>query len=182
MLPASKGRFSDEIWREIALWLPRRDLKTLLFVPNALSRVASQLLFRRLDLHLSVPPDHDELAVSSAAYAQRTADILTRVIVDPSFGGFVRTLCIYSYATGKDESMAFQMGECLCGSAVKVLRRTRDVGKRTYKDGEPAKCVHFRLIREHSPIAPGAPTRPYTRAFPEVNKLFLPIHRCLYSC
>ncbi|KAJ7681393.1 hypothetical protein B0H14DRAFT_3535765 [Mycena olivaceomarginata] len=86
-------RFSDEIWREIVLWLPRQDRKTLLFVLNALSRVASQLLFRQLDLDLS-----------------RTADILTCVIVNPSFGGFVRTLCIYLYAMGKDESMAFQMG------------------------------------------------------------------------
>ena len=42
-----------EIWREIALFLPRRDLKTLLFVPHILSRVASQLLFRELDLHFS---------------------------------------------------------------------------------------------------------------------------------
>ncbi|KAF7351292.1 J domain-containing protein [Mycena sanguinolenta] len=114
VLPASKGRFSDEIWREIALWLPRRDLKTLLFVPNALSRVASQLLFRRLDLYLSVPPDQEEVGSTGAGtlpnYAQRSADILTHVIVHPAFGGFVRTLCIYSYATGKDESMAFQIG------------------------------------------------------------------------
>ncbi|KAJ7108597.1 hypothetical protein C8R44DRAFT_842911 [Mycena epipterygia] len=109
VLPASKGRFSDEIWREIALWLPRRDLKTLLFVPNALSRVASQVLFQKLDLHLSVPPNHDD-AGAPAHYAQRSADILTRVIVDPSFGSFVRTLCIYSYAIGKDDSMAFQIG------------------------------------------------------------------------
>ncbi|KAJ7185689.1 hypothetical protein C8R46DRAFT_1288730 [Mycena filopes] len=113
MLPASKGRFSDEIWREIALWLPRRDLKTLLFVPNALSRVASQLLFRKLDLHLSVPPDHEDAtnASISANYARRSADILTRLITDSAFGGFVRTLCIYSHAIGKDDSsMAFQIG------------------------------------------------------------------------
>ncbi|KAJ7029224.1 hypothetical protein C8F04DRAFT_1288746 [Mycena alexandri] len=111
ILPASKGRFSDEIWREIALWLPRRDLKTLLFVPNALSRVASQLLFRKLDLHLSIPPDHDDAANASTCYARRSADLLTRLIVDPAFGGFVRTLCIYSYAIGKDDSsMAFQIG------------------------------------------------------------------------
>ncbi|KAJ7666073.1 hypothetical protein DFH06DRAFT_1268242 [Mycena polygramma] len=112
VLPASKGRFSDEIWREIALFLPRRDLKTLLFVPNALSRVAGQLLFRRLDVHLSVPPDHEDVVggPSAASYAQRSADILTRVIVDPSFGSFVRTLCIHSCAIGKDDAMAFQIG------------------------------------------------------------------------
>ncbi|KAJ7152259.1 hypothetical protein C8R43DRAFT_479950 [Mycena crocata] len=128
VLPASKGRFSDEIWREIALWLPRRDLKTLLFVPNALSRVASQLLFRKLVLHLSVPPDHEDAlgnAGAYASYAQRSADILTRVIVDPSFGSFVRTLCIYSYAVGKDESMAFQIG--MLGNALPKLVNLRNV-------------------------------------------------------
>ncbi|KAJ6558077.1 hypothetical protein B0H19DRAFT_1028677 [Mycena capillaripes] len=128
VLPASKGRFSDEIWREIALCLPRRDLKTLLFVPNALSRVASQLLFRRLDLHLSVPPDHEETFGSAGtppSFAQRSADILTRVIVDPSFGGFVRTLCIYSRAIGKDDSMAFQIG--MLANALPRLVNLRNV-------------------------------------------------------
>ncbi|KAJ7634931.1 hypothetical protein FB45DRAFT_1056892 [Roridomyces roridus] len=123
--PPSRGRFSDEIWREIALWLPRRDLKTLLFVPNALSRVASQLLFRKIDLHLSVSPDHDETAASTAAFAQRTADILTRIIVDHSFGSFVRTLCIYSYAIGRDESIAFQIG--MLANALPKLVNLRNV-------------------------------------------------------
>ncbi|KAJ6595905.1 hypothetical protein DFH09DRAFT_1135934 [Mycena vulgaris] len=122
VLPASKGRFSEEIWREIALWLPRRDLKTLLFVPNALSRVASQLLFRKLDLHLSVPPDHDDAA---SAHAQRSADILTRVIVDPPFGSFVRTLCIHSHAIGKDDSIAFQIG--MLANALPKLINLRNV-------------------------------------------------------
>ncbi|KAJ7826991.1 hypothetical protein B0H14DRAFT_3873846 [Mycena olivaceomarginata] len=165
VLPASKGRFSDEIWREIALWLPRRDLKTLLFVPNALSRVASQLLFRRLDLHL-------------AAYAQRTADILTRVIVDPSFGGFVRTLCIYSYATGKDESMAFQMGmlanaltrmgnlrnvyiSALSENTVPLLRVLQPVRIRGLSLKRPRRSIPFRM--PNSPplliLHPRRPTR-----------------------
>lgn len=43
--------FSTEIWREIALWLPPRDLRTLLLVPHVLSRIASQLLFTKVDLH-----------------------------------------------------------------------------------------------------------------------------------
>ncbi|KAF7297922.1 J domain-containing protein [Mycena chlorophos] len=107
-MPTKKPDFSPEIWREIALFLPRKDLKTLLFVPNMLSRVASQLLFRKLDLHLSIPPDHEEGTLLT--YARRTADILSRVIVDPAFGGFVRTLRVYSYAVGRDDSMAFQIG------------------------------------------------------------------------
>ncbi|KAF7316283.1 J domain-containing protein [Mycena indigotica] len=127
VLPSSKGRFSDEIWREIALWLPRKDLKTLLFVPNALSRVAGQLLFRKLDLHLSVPPDEDTITNPGIipSYARRTADILSRVIVDPSFGGFVRTLRVYSYAVGKDDSMAFQIG--MLANALHKLVNLRNV-------------------------------------------------------
>ncbi|CAK5263110.1 unnamed protein product [Mycena citricolor] len=120
----AQARFSNEIWREIALWLPRRDLKTLLSVPNALSRVASRLLFRRLDLHLSVPPDHDVDAGPGAA-ARRTADILTRIIEDASFSGSVRTLCVFSYATGKDESMAFQIG--MLSNAIYRLVNLRNV-------------------------------------------------------
>ncbi|TFK21456.1 hypothetical protein FA15DRAFT_80606 [Coprinopsis marcescibilis] len=42
---------SIEIWREVAMFLPRRDLKALLWVPHVMSRVASRLLFREVDLH-----------------------------------------------------------------------------------------------------------------------------------
>ncbi|KAE9391143.1 hypothetical protein BT96DRAFT_959615 [Gymnopus androsaceus JB14] len=95
--PTTKGQFSTEIWREIALFLPRRDLKTLLFVPNPLSRIASQLLFRRLDLHFSGFSDMpEEVSDQDTRHAQRTADILTRVITDTSFASFVRTLRIFS--------------------------------------------------------------------------------------
>ncbi|KAK0482964.1 hypothetical protein EDD18DRAFT_1200360 [Armillaria luteobubalina] len=51
LLAPTGHRISNEVWREIALFLPRRDLKTLLSVPHPLSRVASQLLFRKVDLH-----------------------------------------------------------------------------------------------------------------------------------
>ena len=50
--PHTTPRFSTEIWREVALWLPPRDLKSLLAVPHVLSRIASELLFQRIDLHL----------------------------------------------------------------------------------------------------------------------------------
>ena len=49
--PEHTPGFSTEIWREIASFLPRRDLKTLLVLPHVLSRIASQLLFRKIDLH-----------------------------------------------------------------------------------------------------------------------------------
>ncbi|KDR65829.1 hypothetical protein GALMADRAFT_260025 [Galerina marginata CBS 339.88] len=116
------NRVSSEIWREIALHLPRRDLKALLLVPHPLSRIASQLLFWELDLHFcSAESDDDEPFLpdsrSSAAqrdvdnrHAQRSADILTRIITDPSFACVVRTLRIFASRRDKDGSTAFQTG------------------------------------------------------------------------
>ena len=120
---------SNEIWREIALHMPRRDLKALLFVPHPLSRIASQLLFRELDLHLTASSDgeSDHLPESclsayrtapaqrdvDARHAQRSADILTRIILDNSFASAVRTLRIFAWRREKDGSMAFQTGVCL---------------------------------------------------------------------
>ncbi|KAI8996252.1 hypothetical protein BD414DRAFT_512690 [Trametes punicea] len=77
--------FSTEIWREIASWLPPRDLKSLLQVPHVLSRIASELLFQRIDLHLA----------SEKRESQRSADILTRIITDASFASHVKTLRVY---------------------------------------------------------------------------------------
>lgn len=93
-------RFSTEIWRQIALWLPRRDLKTLLLVPHVLSRIASQFLFRKIDLHFG----------SDKWDSQRSADILTRIITDSAFANLVRTLRIF--VPGRDVvPMTFQTGE-----------------------------------------------------------------------
>jgi hypothetical protein len=113
-------RFSAEIWREVALFLPRRDLKVLLFVPHMLSRVACQLLFRNIDLHFG--PDEDEEAGATKPWsahskeddnwqAQRTADILTRMIVDPSFACLPRTLRMYLPRRDIECSIGFQTGK-----------------------------------------------------------------------
>ncbi|KAK2462534.1 hypothetical protein APHAL10511_005504 [Amanita phalloides] len=121
-LPKSRERLSTEIWREIALYLPRKDLKSLLFVPHAISRVASQLLFRELDLYFGHVSDMDEEVDSwnhaptsdtkdeDVRHAFRSADILTRIIVDGKFAGAVRTLKIYAPTHDKDGTMAFQTG------------------------------------------------------------------------
>jgi hypothetical protein len=55
--PDGPPRFSAQVWREIALYLPKRDLKSLLSVPHALSRIASQLIFREIDLHFTASPE-----------------------------------------------------------------------------------------------------------------------------
>ncbi|KAG6894283.1 hypothetical protein C0992_006728, partial [Termitomyces sp. T32_za158] len=121
-LPAKKERFSVEIWHEIALYLPRHDLKALLFIPHTISRVASQLLFRKLDLHFGgTDAEESDLwmhhhagdvgfAADDARHAQRSADILTRIIVDLKFASAVRTLRIYAPLRDRDGALAFQIG------------------------------------------------------------------------
>lgn len=131
-MPINKNSFSIEIWREIALFLPRRDLKSLLFVPHVISRVASQLLFRELDLHFGELKygnndedddwrDHEAHARAddAARHAQRSADILTRIIVDPAFAHCVRTLRIF--ASTRDGGLAFQTGTRTFGPSLSVL-------------------------------------------------------------
>ncbi|KAG6905851.1 hypothetical protein DXG01_000406 [Tephrocybe rancida] len=122
-LPARKERFSVEIWREVALYLPRHDLKALLFIPHAVSRVASRILFQKLDLHFggidaeegrSDPWPHHTGDVGltrdeDARHAQRSADILTRIIIDSTFASAVRTLRIYAPIRDRDGAMAFQI-------------------------------------------------------------------------
>jgi hypothetical protein len=113
-----RERFSSEIWRNIAMLLPRRDLKSLLFVPHIPSRVASQLLFRRIDLHFGGTMDWEELLpLESHPQPNRkmipetkSADILTRIILDPGFASLVRSLRIFSASFDQDRSMAFQTG------------------------------------------------------------------------
>lgn len=121
--PDCPPRFSIEVWREIALFLPRRDLKSLLLVPHALSRIASQLLFREIDLHLTASLEHGRVEERSrisygetidqdvdAWHYQRSADILTRILVDPLFSGQVRSLSVYAVAHDTSQPLAFQVG------------------------------------------------------------------------
>lgn len=122
-------RLSNEIWAQVASYLTRKDLKTLLLVPHPLSRIASRLLFRQLDLRfsgISEREDDTEPWTGSSNYsrngwhspdAQRSADILTRVIVDPTFASGVKSLRVYSY---KDASMGFQTG-MLANALVKFV-------------------------------------------------------------
>lgn len=145
-LPINKDRFSIEIWREIAFFLPRRDLKSLLFVPHAISKVASQLLFRELDLHFgelkySHTDDEDDWgsheayarADDGARHAQRSADILTRIIVDPAFAHCVRTLRIF--ASTRDGGLAFQTG--MLTNALPKLVNLRNVHISSGAEGLP---------------------------------------------
>ncbi|EPQ56057.1 hypothetical protein GLOTRDRAFT_111085 [Gloeophyllum trabeum ATCC 11539] len=116
--PRSYPMFSVEIWREIALFLPRHDLKTLLLVPHIVSRVASQLLFQKIDLHFVVWEDDEDESQPEVRldqqldkwHAQRSADILTRIIIDPGFASLIKTMRIFAPRLSVQQSMAFQTG------------------------------------------------------------------------
>ncbi|EGO20315.1 hypothetical protein SERLADRAFT_452993 [Serpula lacrymans var. lacrymans S7.9] len=123
--PGDTPKFSTEIWREIALCLPRRDLKSLLWVPHALSRIASQLLFREIDLYLTSSSDfaredsYLRVCLSHAGssdkdldnwHCQRSADILTRILVDPSFASLVKTLRIFAATRDGAHPLTFETG------------------------------------------------------------------------
>lgn len=123
--PEVPPRFSTEVWREIALFLPKRDLRSLLLVPHPLGRIASQLLFREIDLHLTPlyePSDMDVYAPEAAEYVdrnldswhhQRSADILTRILVDSHFAGQIRSLTVHAASQDASQSLAFQVGMLL---------------------------------------------------------------------
>ncbi|PPR01862.1 hypothetical protein CVT24_001343 [Panaeolus cyanescens] len=168
-LPRTKERISIEIWREIALYLPRRDLQALLFVPHAISRIASQLLFTEVDLHFTSPsevddtytdPWHSDRAGSAKhednRHAQRSADILTRIIVDTSFASSVKTLRIFASSRDKESSLAFQTG--MLTNALPKLLNLRNVHLSASSDAISQvlrilqiTCPRLRGLSLHSP-------------------------------
>lgn len=128
-IDTSNRRLSTEIWREVALFLPRRDLKTLLHVPHVLSRIAFELVFQVLDLHLGAcvaeddAPHGDWVPEDDVLFrrdlklekwlAQRTADIIARIMIDPSFSRLVRKLRISASPHHRCDHMVFQTSEQL---------------------------------------------------------------------
>ena len=98
-------RFSNEIWNEIASFLPRRDLRSLLLVPHVLSSIASRLLFR--DVYLQFGTAHFDTGYSEGAaeidkwHAQRSADILVRLVSDTEYAGLVRSLSVRAPEEGQ---------------------------------------------------------------------------------
>ncbi|KAF4612059.1 hypothetical protein D9613_003616 [Agrocybe pediades] len=160
---SARHRLSTEIWQEIALYLSGPDLKSLLLVPHALSRIASQLLFRKIDLYFTNElegaaelgddgsgPDEEERreygygaqdleedgVVVVSGYAQRSADILTRIITDTSFACGVKYLRIFADTGGRrrrGRAMAFQTG--MLNNALPKLINLRSVHLSATSDG-----------------------------------------------
>jgi len=91
-------RVSNEIWSEIASFLPRHDLRNLLLVPHVLSSIASRILFRDVRLQFGTTQcDDDQPAASEEIdkwHAQRNADILIRLVSDTEYAGLVKSLSV----------------------------------------------------------------------------------------
>ncbi|KAG2361101.1 hypothetical protein BDR07DRAFT_1410646 [Suillus spraguei] len=84
--------------------------------PHALSRIASQLIFREIDLHFTAspePPRADNryrISILDVWHYQRSADILTRILVDPAFASQVRSLSVYAVISDPSHTLTFQTG------------------------------------------------------------------------
>ena len=106
----------------MASYLPRRDLKTLLHIPHVLSRIAFELVFQRIDLHIGScklsgeekywrdgddDPERPGLRLEKQL-VQRTADIIARIVLDPSFAKLVKTVRISASRSNRCHHMAFQ--------------------------------------------------------------------------
>lgn len=106
----------------MASYLPRRDLKTLLQIPHVLSRIAFEIVFQRIDLHFGTcklsgeekywregddDPERPGLRLEKQL-TQRTADVLSRIVLDPSFAKLVKTVRISASRRDRSHHMAFQ--------------------------------------------------------------------------
>ncbi|KAI0309640.1 hypothetical protein OF83DRAFT_1157917 [Amylostereum chailletii] len=90
-------RFSNEIWREIATYLEREDLRALLFVPHTLSAIASQLLFRTVHLHFgtSTRPQGDTVELDEW-HARRSAEILSHLVSNAAYASYVQSFAVFA--------------------------------------------------------------------------------------
>ncbi|KZV63434.1 hypothetical protein PENSPDRAFT_211283 [Peniophora sp. CONT] len=105
-------RLSSEVWREVALYLSKSDLRSLLLVPHALSAIASQLLLQTVNLHFGTEPHrrHFTDILSQELdewHARRSAEILTHLVSDPKHACHVRSLNVFSSST--EGALAFQL-------------------------------------------------------------------------
>ncbi|KAI0310084.1 hypothetical protein OF83DRAFT_1156413 [Amylostereum chailletii] len=93
-------RFSNEIWREVASYLAKRDLRSLLLVPHVLSSIASQFLFRRVHLHFCTASprsqENSDLNKIDEWHARRSAEILSHLVSDLTYAGCVESLVIFA--------------------------------------------------------------------------------------
>src|ERR1700691_615469 len=121
-----------ETLHEIAMYLPRYILKTLLvFQPHPLGKIASYVYFSKLSLYLGVPGiplrymghepqgSNDELVMW---HNRRSSDILM-AIVESDFGKRIQKLRVYAACSGSEnhtDMLALQIGESVCSLAFEL--------------------------------------------------------------
>jgi hypothetical protein len=97
---AQMQSISNEIWREIASFLSRRDLRSLIFVPHPLSSIARQLLFRDISVVFGaddlVHKDRDDAVKKEKRHARLSAEILSQLIADPACASQVKTFKVWA--------------------------------------------------------------------------------------
>jgi hypothetical protein len=108
-----RSSFSNEIWSEIASFLSRRDLRSLLLVPHVLSSIASRLLFKDVCLQFGTAQFDTGYSEDAAGidrwHAQRSAEILIRLLSDTEYADLVRSLSIRAPEEGQTLT-SFQTG------------------------------------------------------------------------
>src|ERR1700683_5192738 len=121
--PSGDRRFQlpAEIWREVASWLSRPDLRTLLLVPHPLRKFASDLFFRDIFLQFDVYAYHrgdiqlyPGLEELEAWHSKRSLDIMTRILRDSRFASRVRSLRVHMCdhrQTGSVDIINFELSE-----------------------------------------------------------------------
>jgi hypothetical protein len=110
--------FSTEIWREIASYLLRKDLRSLIFVPHPLSSIARQLLFRDISVVFSTrkpdlgdeDEDEDDPVEMENRHARQGAEILSHLITDTACASQVRTLKVWAPEDSKHVLFSLFMG------------------------------------------------------------------------
>lgn len=105
---------STEIWREIASFLPRRDLRSLTVVPHALSPIARRLLFRDIHLRFRTKEGHksedsdedsdedDPNEINNKRHAQHSAELLHLLVSDAECASHVRKLEVWALVDSND--------------------------------------------------------------------------------
>ena len=111
-----------EIWREIAAYLPRSDIRALLFVPH-LRHIVLELYFQDIDLHLGVfQPEYDQRyrttfkcdTVQSTLHTwhlQRSLDLMARMMRDSVFASYVKNIKICACNFEDDTNYDFEIGK-----------------------------------------------------------------------
>src|SRR5882762_3883907 len=119
--PHNISKLPTEILHEIACYLSRRTLKTLLvFLHHPLGQIASYIYFAELTLNFGVPglgrPIYYHWDVTEYAWMtrheKRTNEILMAIVQDAKFATRVRVLELNSFHIDVLDKLVPQLGAC----------------------------------------------------------------------